>query len=141
MPEDRDHAVSSTTRVSAGEQVIFDYRIRRPVDGEVRWLRNTDFPLRDETGRVVRIGGVGHDITELKGIQAAMTASELRLRTLTEGIPQLVWRSCNRGLWTWCSPQWTALTGQAQDASHGWGYCRIILPTSALSPAVRKEIR
>lgn len=65
VPEDRAKALASIERVRAGERVTFEYRIRRPEDGQVRWLRNTDFPMR-ESGQVLRIGGIGHDITPLK---------------------------------------------------------------------------
>ena len=41
--------------------------------------------------------------------------TEHQLRTLVEGVPHLIWRSCDRGLWTWASPQWLAYTGQSQD--------------------------
>ena len=50
-----------------GQRVAFEYRIRRPGDGAVRWVRNTDFPMRDAAGRVCWLGGVGRDITEEKG--------------------------------------------------------------------------
>jgi len=106
----------------------FEYCIRRPVDGQVRWLRDTDFPMRDKTGRVVRIGGVGHDVTTLKAIQASIAESEMRQRTLMEGIPQLVWRSGDDGLWTWASPQWMVFTGQSQEESHGWGWLDAVSP-------------
>ncbi len=43
-------------------------------------------------------------------------------RTLVEGIPQLVWRSCEKGQWTWASPQWLAYTGQTQEETHGLGW-------------------
>src|SRR5262249_20651720 len=66
VAEDREHALRSIARVRDGERVSFEFRIRRPGDGEIRWLRNTDFPIRDAGGKVVRIGGIGHDITEAK---------------------------------------------------------------------------
>lgn len=66
LPEDREHALASIEQVRQGRRAAYEYRIRRPEDGQIRWLRNTDFPIRDETGRVVRIGGIGHDLTELK---------------------------------------------------------------------------
>ena len=128
LPEDGDHAVSTLQRVRRGEKVTFEYRVRRPVDGQIRWLRNTDFPIQDASGKVVRIGGVGHDVTELKRAEAIVADSETRLRTLMEGIPQLVWRSCDQGLWTWASPQWLAFTGQAQEESHGRGWLDVIHP-------------
>ncbi|EZP71069.1 Sensory box protein [Sphingomonas paucimobilis] len=65
-PEDRAQADDAIRKVLAGEHVTFDYRIRRPSDGEVRWLRNTDFPIRDAAGRIVLIGGIGQDITRAR---------------------------------------------------------------------------
>lgn len=62
VPEDRDGARAALMRVGTGERVAFEYRIRRP-DGEIRWLRNTDFPIRDQAGIVTHIAGVGSDIT------------------------------------------------------------------------------
>lgn len=66
VEEDRESALANIEAVRGGERRTFEYRIRRPEDGQIRWLRNTDFPMRDEDGAVIRIGGVGHDITLLK---------------------------------------------------------------------------
>lgn len=48
--------------------------------------------------------------------------AEGRLRTLMEGIPQLVWRAADGGRWTWSSPQWSSFTGLpgAQSRDMGW---------------------
>ncbi len=54
--------------------------------------------------------------------------TEHQLRTLVEGVPHLIWRSCDRGLWTWASPQWLAYTGQSQDGSHGRGWLDVVHP-------------
>ena len=53
---------------------------------------------------------------------------QARFRTLAEAIPQLVWLSCNEGLWTWASPQWLDYTGQRQEESHGRGWMDAIHP-------------
>jgi PAS domain S-box-containing protein len=81
IPEDRDHVLASINRVRAGERVTFEFRIIRP-DGQRRWMRDTDFPLLDETGRVQRIGGIGQDITEHKEAEEALQASEERAKLL-----------------------------------------------------------
>ncbi|MGI4765367.1 MAG: PAS domain-containing protein, partial [Janthinobacterium lividum] len=128
VPEDHAYAVASIGRVRAGEHVTFEYRIRRPIDGRVRWLRNTDFPMRDTNGCVARIGGVGQDVTELKAIEAAVAESEQRLRTLVDGVPQLVWRAIDGGDWTWASPQWAAYTGQSEPDSHHQGWLEPLHP-------------
>ena len=64
LPEDRAETLEKLERVRAGERIILNYRIRRATDKEVRWLRETAFPICDSEGRIVRIGGVGRDTTE-----------------------------------------------------------------------------
>lgn len=82
LPQDREHAAREIERVRSGEQVVFEYRIERPSDGRVRWLRNTDFPITDGSGRIVWVGGIGHDITELResGERARLLLAELQHR-------------------------------------------------------------
>jgi diguanylate cyclase (GGDEF)-like protein/PAS domain S-box-containing protein len=46
-----------------------EYRIERP-DGEVRWISDRAFPVRDDKGRIYRIAGVARDITERKRLDA-----------------------------------------------------------------------
>ena len=121
VPADRDQAVAAISRVRSGERVTFEFRVSRPSDGTVRWMRNTDFPITDETGKVVLIGGIGHDFTEVR-------EAELRFRTLVDGMPQLVWRAVDGGEWTWASPQWTEYTGQTERGSEGWGWIETLHP-------------
>ncbi|SNT28141.1 PAS domain S-box-containing protein [[Luteovulum] sphaeroides subsp. megalophilum] len=83
VPEDRALALDGIERVRLGEHVSSELRIRRPVDGELRWLRNSAFPLRDPLGALHRIGGIGHDITEEKrvGERLQVLVAELQHRT------------------------------------------------------------
>jgi PAS domain S-box-containing protein len=64
QPEDRERVLDLLRRVRAGENLTETYRVIRPSDGQTRWIRNTDFPLRHADGRVQRIGGLSHDVTE-----------------------------------------------------------------------------
>jgi PAS domain S-box-containing protein len=66
VPEDRKQALECISRARDGERVSFEFRIRRPADGQIRWMRNNDFPMLDQYGQIQRIGGIGRDITELK---------------------------------------------------------------------------
>jgi len=62
-PEDRErvaHAIATQQATGAYQQ---EYRITRP-DGELRWIRDRAFPIRDQTGKVTRIVGIAEDITE-----------------------------------------------------------------------------
>lgn len=80
--EDRHHVRDALQRVRRGERVVVEYRIRH-ANGRIRWMRNTKFPLLDCEGRVVRIGGIGHDATEEKEAadRAGVLLAELQHRT------------------------------------------------------------
>ncbi|MBP3983389.1 PAS domain-containing protein [Pseudoxanthomonas helianthi] len=65
LPEDRHMVHEAIGKVRNGQRALTEYRIWHP-EGRVRWMRNTKFPLLDDDGKVVRIGGIGHDATEEK---------------------------------------------------------------------------
>jgi PAS domain S-box-containing protein len=65
---------------------------------------------------------------ELSASNADLKRIELRLNTLIEGMPQLVWRAVGVGDWTWCSPQWSDLTGQSVNDSQHWGWLNAFHP-------------
>ena len=60
--------------------------------------------------------------------EAAAREGRRRLRSLVEGIPELVWRSLGSGEWTWCSPQWTTYTGQPEAEAQGYGWLDALHP-------------
>ena len=93
LPEDRPLAERHIGRLRAGEHAVLEYRIRRPGDGAIRWLRDTDFPIPDEQGVVRLIGGIGEDITDTRLAQERIEQSEERLRSAVE-VGRL-------GLWDW----------------------------------------
>jgi PAS domain S-box-containing protein len=125
-PEDAEAAGEGIERLLSGESYSTEYRIVRP-DGAVRFIHDTGFPIYQD-GRIVRVAGVAQDLTERRLAERALAASELRLRSLVEGLPQLVWRAAGNGSWTWASPQWTAFTGQAEPACHGEGWLESLHP-------------
>ncbi|MGE7204861.1 PAS domain-containing protein [Sphingomonas sp. NPDC019816] len=93
VPDDRPRAEHHIGRVRGGEHGVVEYRIRRPGDGAIRWLRDTGFPIADEQGQIRLIGGIGEDITDAKLVQDRIERSEERLRNAVEvgGL----------GLWDW----------------------------------------
>ena len=93
VPEDRALAHAAFTRVLAGEHITFEYRVRRPGDGKIRWLRDTDFPITDANGEITMVGGIGEDVTEARRSQERLASSEERLRTAIN-VGKL-------GLWDW----------------------------------------
>jgi diguanylate cyclase (GGDEF)-like protein/PAS domain S-box-containing protein len=70
-PEDVPHALEIFSRQVQGEAVENVYRIVQP-SGNIRWIRDRAFPVRDTQGAIIRLAGVAEDITERR-------LSELRL--------------------------------------------------------------
>ena len=68
LPADRPQLPVPFFADAAGRsahEAVREYRIRH-AGGQVRWIRDRRFQLRNEQGEVVRIGGVAEDITERK---------------------------------------------------------------------------
>jgi signal transduction histidine kinase len=48
-----------------------EYRIHQP-NGEMRWIRERAFPVRDATGQMCSIAGIAEDITSLKAAEQVL---------------------------------------------------------------------
>lgn len=81
VPDDRADALAHIEKARSGEAAVHEFRIQRPADGAFRWIRNTDFPLRDD-GNIPRIGGIADDVTEAKlaAEHSAILLAELQHR-------------------------------------------------------------
>ena len=64
-----------------GRETEVQYRISRP-DGSVRWILARSFPVPKRGREFYRVAGVAEDITERNESEAALRASEERLRGL-----------------------------------------------------------
>jgi PAS domain S-box-containing protein len=71
-PEDREQTLARIKEVRAGERITHEFRIVRPSDGEIRWIKDTDFPILDEAGRVQRVAGIAKDVTPEKASAARL---------------------------------------------------------------------
>ncbi len=74
-PQDRQQVDHALETVKAGEVTQFEYRIVRPSDGAIRLVRDTSFPILDEHGLPVRIGGITEDITQTDARQTYIVSS------------------------------------------------------------------
>jgi signal transduction histidine kinase len=67
-PDDRKPvAEAMRTKQTTGEYNQ-EYRIIRP-DGTLRWIRDRAFPIRDNSGKVIRIVGVAEDVTDHRRLE------------------------------------------------------------------------
>ena len=64
-PEDREPAHRTFDRQLQGEAIDSEYRIHTP-DGAEKWISDRAFPIRDESGTIVRVVGIAEDMTERK---------------------------------------------------------------------------
>jgi len=67
-----------------------EYRIIRPSDGEVRWIRAVAEIERDEEGRALELVGAHIDVTDRKEAEQVARASEERLRAVADALPLLI---------------------------------------------------
>jgi PAS domain S-box-containing protein len=84
-PEDRERMQEASSRCIAQDQFEAEYRIVRP-DGEVRWIRDRGFLIRDQDGVPDQMAGFAEDITQIKQQERDRAALEQeRDRFLTVG--------------------------------------------------------
>ena len=89
-PADRE-AVIRTWPDQVHRAVDQEFRIVRP-DGDIRWIHSRSFPVRDASGRTVRVTGVSRDVTHRK-------QAELALGRRTDEL-QLALEAARLGAWT-----------------------------------------
>lgn len=77
-PDDRAGILESEARQTETGGHDHTYRIVRP-DGEVRWVRDQAFPVRDQSGQLKRMAGIAEDITEQRVLQEELAIREQRL--------------------------------------------------------------
>jgi len=71
-PDDREYAENSFNRLlETGGGHSREYRIIRP-DGEVRWIADNGFLVKNENGKIVRLTGVAKDITDKKKLETQL---------------------------------------------------------------------
>jgi PAS domain S-box-containing protein len=83
VAEDREQALAIFTAALSGARTSFECRVRRPRDGEIRWIRGNVFPLLDGSGSMQRFGSICQDATEEKATAERMEimVAELQHRT------------------------------------------------------------
>lgn len=89
-PEDRDRLLVVLEQQAKGLATAQEYRIVRP-DGSVRWIWDRGFPIKGETGEVVRVAGIAEDITERKQMEEALRDSEQRFARFMQHLPGIAW--------------------------------------------------
>src|SRR6266404_6504945 len=92
-PEDRERTVKHLFGVlrGASEDYSAEYRIIRPSDGEIRWIRVVARIERGRDGRAQRLVGADLDVTDQMLAQATLRESEQRFRLIADSAPVPIW--------------------------------------------------
>lgn len=134
--DDRQATVNGWTRAQSTGEYFIEHRILRASDGRYHWHQTRASALPAPIvlpGGTVDWVGSSVDVDKLYRLRLHLAEAEGQLRTLVEGVPQLIWRSCDMGNWTWASPQWLDFTGQTQEQSHGRGWLDVVHPDDRVS--------
>ena len=83
-PEDRSRVIETLENL-AGREFDIEYRIVT-MDGEVRWIRDRGFPIRNQADEIYRVGGVAEDITARKEAEDRLKGSSEQLRALSASL-------------------------------------------------------
>jgi PAS domain S-box-containing protein len=69
--DDRERAHEIFMKQLQGERIDSEYRICTP-DGHEKWIRDRAFPVRDQSGELIRIAGIAEEITERKRYESEL---------------------------------------------------------------------
>ncbi|MBE0623711.1 MAG: PAS domain S-box protein [Burkholderiales bacterium] len=70
-PEDREHVLADLQAEKSGQPFEHEYRIVLP-DGSLRWIWDRRYPVRAESGEVIRYVGAAQDVTKRKLAEQAL---------------------------------------------------------------------
>ncbi|GIK67628.1 MAG: hypothetical protein BroJett018_54220 [Chloroflexota bacterium] len=68
--------ILAEVKLHSEEPYEIEYRIVRP-DGDLRWIRDRGFPIRNEKGEIYRVAGISEDITARKDVEKARLELEV----------------------------------------------------------------
>jgi len=123
-----DIAVLLRAASEAGRVATQGWRVRK--DGTRFWSDVVVTPSRDEAGRLQGFWGISRDITERKGVEDAMRASETKFRKLLELAPDAIVIVDDAGRMVLVNTQAQQLFGYTEDDMVGQPV-EMLLPEAA----------
>jgi PAS domain S-box-containing protein len=135
VPESvRAHWRSNNRRAFTGE--VVQEEVTYEMDGEQRHFHEIIAPIWSE-GEIHGILGVNIDITDRQRIEAALRASEARLRLVTTNIPVILFALDRDGLFTFAEGQGLEAVGGQAESLIG----RSVLELIPLTPRVMETLQ
>ncbi len=120
-PDLPDELPAILERVQRGEHIEHFETVRLRKDGGRVEVSLTISPIRNGEGQVTGASKIARDITDRKRSEAALRASEARLRQLADAMPQIVWSAGPDGVIDYSNRRWYEFTGASQGVGNeGW---------------------
>lgn len=111
-PDDRELVASSARKAAEfGTSFEFFHRMRRADDGTERILHCEGEAHADNEGNVVKVFGIGHDVTEIKKAQEELHESERKFRLLAENMSDVILLQDREGFLLYVSPSAERILG------------------------------
>ncbi len=108
-----------------------EFRIRRMNDGACRHIQSVATVRLNALGQPAFVIGTSLDVTEHRGEEAALHASEERFRIAAAIVGSLVWTNNAEGQMEGEQPGWGDFTGQPPEAYQGYGWSQAVHPDDA----------
>lgn len=112
-PDDLDGVLSMFDNQKIGQPFDYEYRIYRP-DGELRWVWDRGFPIREPNGEVIKYVGVVHDVTKRKQAEFALRHSQDQFRLIAENTTDLISVLDKEGNRLYDSPSYRDILGDPE---------------------------
>ena len=110
-PEDQAAVLEQARLVCQGETPPIEHRLIDKHE-QVRWVRNTVVPRRNEEGQVIAYDGLIRDITARKTAEERLQKSELFYHSLVESLPQHIIRKDLYERFTFANQKFCQLVGK-----------------------------
>jgi PAS domain S-box-containing protein len=149
-PDDRETARAAVvSALQARGAYEVEYRITRPTDGALRWIRIRARVLTDECGDAVGMLGVLMDVTEAKledgrirADRARLAESEARFRDMADSAPLPVWVTDCRGMLEFANRAFRELAGLELEQLTGDAWAQLMHPDDRARIArIREDAR
>jgi PAS domain S-box-containing protein len=144
-PDDRARVLAGHRDMPPGALDYLEYRIRRPDNGEERWMARRGEAIAGNAGSM-RYLGVTYDITGHKRFEERLRVSETQLRRLNDSLAaevdartrerNSIWRNSrdlfivasSAGVLRAVNPAWTDILGFREDELIGKSFAEIVHP-------------
>jgi PAS domain S-box-containing protein len=120
--DDRERVAAGMRRALKTGSWDDEFRIVRRDDARVRWMHGRAQVFYDGSGRALRVVGIHVDVSERKSAEEALRASEAQFRSLSDGVPVIVWVSDAAGRNEFVNLQYCNWFGVTRDGAlgHDW---------------------